>query len=123
MIGVRFTDGRGLRMILEKRLDTLNSLHKQLSVSVRQLRAVPGNALLLAEAVKCCLRHQDTPDGVCVFCRTHSLFKEYESKLYRYSQQGQVTTSADSGYNVLGLFVRRIDRSVYFNVVCHQQIP
>ena len=61
--------------------------------------------------------------GVCVFCRTHSLFKEYESKLYRYSQQGQVTTSADSGYNVLGLFVRRIDRSVYFNVVCHQQIP
>ena len=98
----RFNEGRGLMLSLHQTLDALDSLHRQLSDAVQQLRSAPADRQQLATAVDCCLRLQDPPLAVCVFCAVHKIFEEYEGKLYCFSDKGQSSAPGAELVEALG---------------------
>ncbi|XP_076076399.1 E3 ubiquitin-protein ligase SHPRH-like isoform X3 [Mytilus galloprovincialis] len=84
-----FHDTRGLELVLEQRLETLESAREKLMTSLNMLSQGLTPAMM-NETVECCLRPVGEISGKCQFCETDKHFQDFESKLYSFTEQGVV---------------------------------
>ncbi|XP_052087534.1 E3 ubiquitin-protein ligase SHPRH-like [Mytilus californianus] len=84
-----FHDTRGLELVLEQRLEALESAREKLMTSLNMLSQGLTPAMM-SETVECCLRPVGEISGKCQFCETDQHFQDFESKLYSFTEQGVV---------------------------------
>uniref|UniRef100_A0A2K6F3X7 SNF2 histone linker PHD RING helicase n=1 Tax=Propithecus coquereli TaxID=379532 RepID=A0A2K6F3X7_PROCO len=81
VVGIRFTDCRGLQFLLTTQMEELYKFQKLVREAVKNLEGPPSRDVIESATI-CHLRPTRLPLNCCVFCKADELFTEYESKLF-----------------------------------------